>query len=422
MRVIYSRAVNPRRASLVVTLSLLSAPLASFAQQAHSEPPASATPASQVAPAAQPPTTAPAVTGRQIPETPAAQVGAPAPSDLPPPPPGAPITTQPTQPPATPATQAGPRIAVIDAAPIGVDGAAGTYVTNVLRTSIAELGFTVIPTPELHDAARRIALPFPVPPDGMITLERALQAPVAATAEVRAAQGLYVVRLRVRVAVEGTEREREVSATQFQLADAIRSALPALLVPPSANAQPATQPSEPPQSGGALTGSIVGGGPATGPDEGSQQAPRRRRVRAHPRRWELAVGPILALGPGKDAFVNFLGMVRASWFPTDRVGISASLSYANLNGRNERVSNILTTIGIETAVDLVPSSRIFIPLRAEVGYLPLNGPVFRLTAGVSFQLARRVRLEVDVLSPSLWVLAEGSPVSLDLGALVSFGL
>jgi hypothetical protein len=130
----------------------------------------------------------------------------------------------------------------------------------------------------------------------------------------------------------------------------------------------------------------------------------------------------VAFGPGRDAFVNALVAVRASWFPTDRVGISATVAYANLNGRNERVSNVLGLIGVETAVDLVPSSRIFIPLRAEIGYLPLNGPVFRLTAGVSFQLARRVRLEVDVLSPSLWVLSEGTPVTLDLGAFVSFGL
>lgn len=374
----------------------------------------------------------PAPAQPDAPAAPAAQTTpAPATPDLPPPPPGAPVATQPVAPPATPAAQNGPRIAVIDAAPIGVDPAAATYVTNVLRGSIAELGFAVIPTPELHDGARRIQLPFPVPPDGMIALERVLQAPVAATAEVRAAQGLYVVRLRVRVASEPQEREREVSATQFQLADAIRAALPALLVPPSSTPQvvpptPPGPPATPPATAPLLVGANsdpVGTGPANGtPEDPNAQPARRRRVRAHSRYWELSVGPLVALGPGKDAFVNFLGMVRATWFPADRVGISASLSYANLNGRSGRVSNLLTTIGVETSVDLVPSSRIFIPLRAEVGYLPANGPVFRLTAGVSFQLAPRVRLEVDVLSPSLWVLAEGAPVSLDLGALVSFGL
>lgn len=432
---LYSRAVNLRRASFAVTLALLTTPVASFAQPARpaARPaPARPTPAAPAQPAVTPAPAAPAQpvatpAETPAPAAPAQAVATPAPAaqpELPPPPPGAPVEAQPAAQPATPAAQTGPRIAVIDAAPIGVDPAAATYVTNVLRVSIGELGFAVIPTPELHDAARRIQLPFPVPPDGMIALERVLQAPVAATAEVRASQGLYVVRLRVRVAVEGQEREREVSATQFQLADAMRAALPALLVPPSPGAAAATQPTPPPtpNEGPAPDGSAVGQGPAGDNNGEVPQTPRRRRVRAHPRHWELSAGPIVALGPGKDAFVNFLGMVRATWFPMDRLGVSASLSYANLNGRGGRVSNVLTTIGVETAVDLVPSSRIFIPLRAEVGYLPANGPVFRLTAGVSFQLARRVRLEVDVLSPSLWVLSEGTPVSLDLGALVSFGL
>jgi hypothetical protein len=387
--------------------SLVALPGVALAQPAPAQPaavqPAPAQPAAAQPAAAQPAVAQPA---------PAAQ---PAPTDaLPPPPPGAPAApAQAVTPPAATPENA-PRIAVIDAAPIGVDPAAAVYVTNVLRTSIGELGFSVIPTPQLHDAARRIQLPFPVPVDGMLAIERVLQAPVAATAEVRAAQGLYVVHLRVRVAVEATEREREVSATQFQLADALRAALPALLVPPSPTANPALLM-------GAATGAAAPPAPAT-PDEAAPTAPRRRRGRAHARRWELGVGPLVAFGPGRDAFVNALVAVRASWFPTDRVGISATVAYANLNGRNERVSNVLGLIGVETAVDLVPSSRIFIPLRAEIGYLPLNGPVFRLTAGVSFQLARRVRLEVDVLSPSLWVLSEGTPVTLDLGAFVSFGL
>jgi hypothetical protein len=117
-----------------------------------------------------------------------------------------------------------------------------------------------------------------------------------------------------------------------------------------------------------------------------------------------------------------IAAVRAAWFPHDRVGISATVAYANLNGREGRVSNVLLLAGVETAVDLVPSARVFIPLRAEVGYLPLNGPVFRVTAGVAFQVARRVRIEVDLLSPTLWVLPESTPVSLDLGAFVHFGL
>jgi len=302
---------------------------------------------------------------------------------------------------------------VIDAAPIGVDAAAGRYVTNVLREALSSMGFQVVPQAELYDAARRLALPFPVPADGIFTLERALQTPLAVTAEVRAAQGQYVVHLRVRVAVEPDERTRDVTATQFQLGAAIREALPPLLVPPRVSQAPAAgQP-------GLLAEIARTEGPST---PAAPPARRPRRLRAHPQRWELSVGAIAALGPGRDGFANALLAARLAYFPKDRLGFSLSVDYVNLRGRDERVSNVLLLAGVETAVDLLPTRRVFIPLRAEIGYLPQNGPVFRLTAGVSFSLARRVRLNLDLLSPTLWVLPETTPVSLDLGAHLVFGL
>lgn len=359
---------------------------------AHAQPAPTAAPAAQAAPDAQAATPAPA-----------AQPAETAPAALPPPPGAAPSAT--AQSPAPAPEAEGPRTAVIDAAPIGVDPAAASYITELLRTTVRSLGFRVIPTQELYQAAQRLALPFPVPPDGVYLLERALQAPVAVTAEVSASGGQYTVRLRVRVAVEPTERVRAVTADQYQLTDQVRAALPSLLSPPDLSALP------PPRDPDALTAE-----PPPPP------VPRVRRIRAHPRRWELGGGLLMALGPGRDDFVNALVMTRVGYFPQDRFGVTASLGYANLRGRDQRVSNVLLLAGVETAVDLVPRSRVFIPLRAEVGYLPGNGPVFRLTAGVMFQLARRVRLEVDLLSPTLWVLPETTPVSLDLGATLHFGL
>ncbi|TAK29148.1 MAG: hypothetical protein EPO40_12075 [Myxococcaceae bacterium] len=349
------------------------------------------------------------------PPPPTAPASPPPAEAAPPPPPPAEAATPPVEvPPPPPApVAAGPRTAVIDAAPIGVDAAAGRYVTNVLREAIAAMGFQVVPQAELYDAARRLALPFPVPADGIFTLERALQTPLAVTAEVRAAQGQYVVHLRVRVAVEPEERTRDVTATQFQLGAAIREALPPLLVPPRVGQAPAGErpisAGEPPPGDDAAT-------PASAP------ARRRRRPRAHPQRWELSIGAIAALGPGRDGFVNALVAARVSYFPKDRLGFSLSADYVNLRGRDERVSNVLFLAGVETAVDLLPGRRVFIPLRAEIGYLPQNGPVFRLTAGVSFSLSRRVRLNLDLLSPTLWVLPETTPVTLDLGAHLVVGL
>ncbi len=319
-------------------------------------------------------------------------------------------------PPATPTAPVtdGPRTAIIDAAPIGVDPAAGRYVTTVLRDAVAALGFQVIPQAELYDAARRLALPFPVPADGVFTLERALQAPLAVTAEVRAAQGQYVVHLRVRVAVEREERTRDVTATQFQLGAALREALPPLLVPPRIEPTPPLMVSEDGPAAQPATPARPTAGPTT-------PARRRRTPRAHPQRWEASIGAIAALGPGRDGFVNALALARLSFFFKDRLGVSLAAAYVNLRGREERVSNVLVLAGVETAVDLLPDRRIFIPLRAEIGYLPNNGPVFRLTAGVSFSLARRVRLNVDLLSPTLWVLPGSTPVTLDLGAHLAIG-
>lgn len=323
-----------------------------------------------------------------------------------------PPTAAPEAPPARPAAQ-GPRTAVIDAAPIGVDPAAARFVTETIRARVAELGFNVIATPELYAAAARLQLPFPVPAEGIFELERVLQAPVALHAEVRAARGQYLVRLRVRVAVERGERVQDLSANQFQLAEAIRGALPALLVPPRPDVV---------AGGFAAAGGLGTQAPQDVVPEPVAPTPRRRAIRAHPRPWELGLGVVSAFGPGEDAFVNALVLARARYFPIDRFGLSVSFGYANLRGREERVSNVLMLAGVETSVDLVSSSRVFIPLRFEAGYLPNNGPVFRLTAGVAFNLARRVRMEIDIISPTIWVLPETSPVTLDLGAHVSFGL
>jgi hypothetical protein len=337
-----------------------------------------------------------------------APAAAPAPAPDPAPDPTSPA---PSPAPAPTAAPTGPRTAVIDAAPIGVDAAAGRYVTNVLREAIAAQGFQVVPQAELYDAARRLALPFPVPADGIYTLERALQTPLAVTAEVRAAQGQYVVHLRVRVAVEPEERTRDVTATQFQLGAAIRDALPPLLTPPR---MPAAEPAVT-----EATGPAVGGPTEPAP---ARRRRRRRPPRAHPQHWEVGFGAIAALGPGRDGFANALVAARVSYFPRDRLGFSLTGAYVNLRGRDERVSNVLVLAGVETAVDLLPDRRVFIPLRAEIGYLPQNGPVFRLTAGVSFSLSRRVRLNLDLLSPTLWVLPDTTPVTLDLGAHLVIGL
>jgi hypothetical protein len=297
---------------------------------------------------------------------------------------------------------------VIDSFPAGVDPAAATFVTETIRQTLAQFGNPLGPTAQLYDAARHVSLGFPPPPEGVLALMQALQVPIAITCEVRGGGGYYQALLRVRFAQEPVERIRQIVATQWTLGDSIRQALPLLLAPPAPNYDP---------YGG------LGGQPYSPDMTGWRQPPPRRRPsRLHRAPFELALGFEFALGPGADPFWNFLGYGRAAWFPVDRFGITASVSYANLRGRTNRVSNALFMVGVETAIELVARHHVYIPLRAEFGYLPFNGPVLRATAGVAFNVSQNTRIELDILSPTIWILPGVTAVSLDLGAQVLFDI
>ncbi len=377
-----ARTPRPRRAATATTSS---------APPSASSAPASSSPA---------PSPAPAATENSI------DVSAPVPT-----PPAPTASAAPQTPPQTTApapNPAFPTIALIDAFPAGVDPAAATFVTDTLRTHIAQLGYPIVPQAQLYDAARRVQLAFPPPPEGIGALMQAVQAPVAVTAEVRGGGGYYQALLRVRFAQEPVERIRQIVATQWTLGDSIRQALPLLLAPPATN---------PYDAYGAY------GQPALPQDMTAwRPPPRRPPSRLHRAPFELALGFEFAFGPGNDAFWNFLGYGRAAWFPVDRFGITASVSYANLRGRTNRVSNALFMVGVETAVELITRNHVYLPLRAEVGYLPFNGPVVRATAGVAFNVATNTRIELDILSPTIWILPGVTAVSLDVGAQVLFDI
>jgi hypothetical protein len=246
-----------------------------------------------------------------------------------------------------------------------------------------------------------------VPADGLATLMRLLDTPIGVTAEVRAGSGFYFVTLRTRFLAEPAERMRQVVATQWTLGDQIRVAVPALLAPPGSPG--AVQPGAPLM-------------PALPDMTNVQPPPRVRLPRIHPQRFELAGGLEVAIGPGQDSFTNFLAYARGAYFPADRFGLTASLAYANLRGRRGRVSNVLPMVGVETGVDLLARQHVYLPLRAEIGYLPFNGVVLRGTAGIAFSVARAVRIEVDILSPTVWFIPGTAALSLDLGAQVIYGV
>jgi len=68
------------------------------------------------------------------------------------------------------------------------------------------------------------------------------------------------------------------------------------------------------------------------------------------------------------------------------------------------------------------TSEFRIPLRLAGGYLPRNGPFFRLAAGLEIPLGGGVHLGLDLVAPALWIVRNRTLLSLDVAAEVGFDL
>ena len=55
-----------------------------------------------------------------------------------------------------------------------------------------------------------------------------------------------------------------------------------------------------------------------------------------------------------------------------------------------------------------------IPLRGAIGYLPFNGPVIRLAAGLNYAISPDFEIGIDLLTPTFWILPDRTAVSLDI--------
>jgi hypothetical protein len=125
----------------------------------------------------------------------------------------------------------------------------------------------------------------------------------------------------------------------------------------------------------------------------------------------------VALGMPKLGFVNALVGARFELEYTPRFAFGMSLAYANLKGKDGRVSNVLPEISVAYRVPLGDGS-FGIPLRFAGGYLAKNGPTLRLTAGFDFELGQAASIELALLEPMVWVVNDRPELSLNLGGAV----
>jgi len=134
---------------------------------------------------------------------------------------------------------------------------------------------------------------------------------------------------------------------------------------------------------------------------------------APPLATRLGAFSTTAFGLSGGGFLNELVGARVDLEYTPRFLIGFSLAYANLKGKDGRVSNALPEVGLGYRV---PLGRVVgVPFHMAGGYLAKNGPTLRVGAGLDFRLGERARLELTLLEPMVWVTKERPESSLNVG-------
>jgi hypothetical protein len=127
-------------------------------------------------------------------------------------------------------------------------------------------------------------------------------------------------------------------------------------------------------------------------------------------RWRLALQTEAAFGVTPGGFYNHLAGGHADYRFTDTLSAGMYVGYANLKASDGgRAHNVLSYLLLDYRALL--SNDWSIPLRIASGYLPKNGPVLRLSAGISYRLSDDFELTLDLLVPTFWIVDNSTVVS-----------
>ncbi|HHH29165.1 MAG TPA: hypothetical protein ENK57_12580 [Polyangiaceae bacterium] len=159
--------------------------------------------------------------------------------------------------------------------------------------------------------------------------------------------------------------------------------------------------------------------PVTGPqpeEQAEPEEPEPEEPEPELRRWSLTLQTEAAFGVSSDFFYNHLLGVRLDFRITRDILLGAYFAYANLNARDGRADNIVLMLQFEDRIRLSSGLDLTIPLRAAIGYVPFNGPVIRLSAGLNYAISADFEIGADIVTPTFWILADGgTAVTFDVG-------
>jgi len=141
---------------------------------------------------------------------------------------------------------------------------------------------------------------------------------------------------------------------------------------------------------------------------------------AEPYRFALRAEPQFGVSGG--SFYNQLVGARFDYRFTDTLSLGPYIGYANLKGHDGRANNVVAALELGYRPSLGANSGFGLPLRFTPGYLPKNGPLLRLSAGLSYALSPHMDLVLDAFAPTFWVIKNRTVVSLGAALELSYAL
>jgi hypothetical protein len=299
--------------------------------------------------------------------------------------PAATVAPLPTAPPPAPVVSA-PTVAIfaVHVAP-PIDPRVAVLARTQLEKSAKAIGYSEVPEATTKAVAARSAAQGAMNADRAADLVRQSGATRGIFASIQSANGRYVA--SVQVVGDGPARSAKGEADATALDATLDRLLRSLLPPPSAAPPPAPPP------------------PFVPPEPPEPEWPPRFR---------LALKSESAIGMSGDGFYNHLLGARLDRRFTPHWAIGLSIAYANLKGKDGRAHNVLPMAELEYRAIL--SDDWAIPIRFGSGYLPKNGPVVRVSAGIGYAIADDMELALDLIAPTGWVANERVVLSLDLAA------
>lgn len=309
------------------------------------------------------------------------------------------------------------RMLVVDAATFGIDPVVGRVASAQMRETGAAVGYAVLTQEQTIASAQQLQMPYPPTPADLWRVSWVARVHRGAFARIWAHAGQYVIEVTVASLdgagpffARGTSGADNLREVVDQL---LRTALPAPNVWNAENGQAGgsgASPAQRPDSPGGLddpAGGPSGDGAEDGPDEPAEPEPELRR-------WSLTVQTEAVIGASSDFFYNHLVGMRLDFRITNTILLGAYVAYANLNSRNDRAHNLLFMLQFENRIRISSDLDLTIPLRGAIGYLPFNGPVIRLAAGLNYAVSPDFEIGIDLLTPTFWILPDRTAVSLDI--------